>query len=513
MEALAGRKTLRAILELLADPGGGPRPTPAGAAASEPTHSTAAAAFPLIGTVVSLTPGESLEARRALDPAEDRFLRDHSFSRRISALDPEMTPLPVLPLTMTLEMMAEAAAVLAPGRPLIGMRNVRGHRWIAVDGDQAALRIVAHRRSSVSGLEFDVQVYESGPPAADRAAIRVAEGTMVFGESRPETATAGPFVLPDERPAPRTIERIYEEVLFHGPCFRGVIAVTGLSHEGLRATLEVLPSDGLFRSTPRPGFLVDPVLLDVTGQAVGYWATEQLEAGYIYFPFRLEELTLFDAPLPVGERLTFRARINQAAGGLVRADWEVVRADGRLWARCRGWEDRRFEMPQRIVDFLYSPRDSMLSDPWPPRAGEAAEPPAPRAVRIEQDLFPKGFFTASGAIWERTLAHTVLAPAEREQWRSPEVPAPRRIEWLLGRIAAKDAVREELEHRHGLVLCPADIVIRTDEQGRLIPEGPWAGRVPEVPALSLTQGEGWAIAVAGAGDPALAATWFTPDGG
>jgi acyl transferase domain-containing protein len=500
MEALAGRKTLREIIELLADLSGAPPEATAGDAPLDPTD--LAAAFPMIGSVSSFAPGESLEATRVLDPSEDRYLKDHTFSRGISALDPDLLPLPVMPLTMTLETMAQAAALLAPGRPLLGMRDVRAYRWVAVDGDLMALRVVARRRLAESGLEFDVQVHESGPPGTNRPTIPVAEGTMIFGDSHPESVTAGPFLLAGEQPTSRPPEQFYEEILFHGPSFRGLFAVDGLSDEGVRARLEVLPSNGLFRSTSRPSLLVDPVLLDLAGQAIGYWATEQFGDGYIYLPFRLDELTCFDSPLPAGERPEFRARITRSADGLLRADWEIVRGDGRVWARCRGWEDRCFEMPRRIISFMYSPRDSMLSDLWPPGERAPAEFAASRAFRIGLDRFPKGFFTALGAMWERTLAYTVLAPSEREEWRSLEVPAPERIGWLLGRIAAKDAVRDELRRRCGIVLCPADVLIRQGEQGRLVPEGLWASSVPAVPTVSIAR----------EGESILAVTRFTPNG-
>jgi hypothetical protein len=460
--------------------------------------------------VSSITPGVALEAERVLDPTEDRFLKDHTFSRRISVIDPDMTPLPVLPLTMTLEMMAEAAAGLAPGWRLIGMRDVRAYRWIAVEGERLPLRIVARRRTSGSHLEFEVQVHASGPPGADRASNLAAEGTILFGPSRPAPATAEPFVLAGERTEPRAPEQVYEEYLFHGPSFRGIVAVNGLGDDGMRMTLEALPPDGLFRSTTSPGLLVDPVLLDAAGQAVGYWATERLGDGYIYLPFRVEGLALFDSPPSVGERVGLRGRITKVDEGLVRADWELVREDGRLWARCQGWEDRRFAMPRRIVGFFFSPRDSMLSDPWPPGAG--AEAPAPGAFRLGLDRFPKGFFATQVTIWERTLAYTVLAPAERGYWRSGDVPAPHRIVWLLGRIAAKDAVREELKRSHGLVLCPADIVLRPDDRGRLIPDGPWTGSIPDVPAVSVAHEEGSAGSDAREGSPTFAVAWITPDG-
>jgi hypothetical protein len=84
--------------------------------------------MPLVGGIVAFEPGRRLLSRRALDPEEDRFLLDHTLGGRVSVTDPTLTALPVMPFTMTLEMAAEAAALLEPGRRLVGMRDARPRR-------------------------------------------------------------------------------------------------------------------------------------------------------------------------------------------------------------------------------------------------------------------------------------------------------------------------------------------------------------------------------------------------
>jgi hypothetical protein len=91
-------------------------------------------AYPLLGSIVSRTPGEELVARRTFDPAKDLYLRDHTLGRAVSDADPDLLPLAIMPLTMSLEILAEAAASLMPGRTVVGLRDVRAHRWIAFDG-------------------------------------------------------------------------------------------------------------------------------------------------------------------------------------------------------------------------------------------------------------------------------------------------------------------------------------------------------------------------------------------
>ncbi len=57
------------------------------------------------------------------------------------------------------------------------------------------------------------------------------------------------------------------------------------------------------------------------------------------------------------------------------------------------------------------------------------------------------------------LADLILGPGERQQWMSMHAVQKRRHEWLLGRCAAKDAVRRLLEKHLNLQLSPREIEI------------------------------------------------------
>src|SRR5262249_4879980 len=99
--------------------------------------------------------------------------------------------------------------------------------------------------------------------------------------------------------------------------------------------------------------------------------------------------------------------------------------------------------------------------------------------------------------WARVWAGCVLGPTEREQFRALRTPEPRRVEWLAGRSAAKDAVRGLLREQHGLDLAPADIEIVPDEQGRPTVQGAWLTPAIGQVAVSIAHRAGWAVAVAG----------------
>jgi phosphopantetheinyl transferase len=125
------------------------------------------------------------------------------------------------------------------------------------------------------------------------------------------------------------------------------------------------------------------------------------------------------------------------------------------------------------------------------------------AYRLGVDDFPAGFFTAHGGVWQRALARLVLSRAEQELWRTLRLPEPRKVEWLLGRVVAKVALRAFLEKRYALRLSPAEVEVLPDAEGRPLPGGAWTSEVPGLPILSLSHAGGVAVAVAG--DAAAAA--------
>jgi phosphopantetheinyl transferase len=126
----------------------------------------------------------------------------------------------------------------------------------------------------------------------------------------------------------------------------------------------------------------------------------------------------------------------------------------------------------------------------------------PRAS-VEPEEPPRRILHGARRVWQRPLAHLILSRRERALWRGLKTPEPRRLEWLLGRLVAKTALRLHLEERHGLHLPPADIEILPDPEGRPIVSGAWTRDVPRVPIVSVSHADGVVVAVVGEADSAL----------
>jgi len=443
---------------------------------------------PLVGEILERVSDESLLAHRRLDPAEDLFLDDHVLGGIVSALDPTLRPIAVMPFTMTMEMAAEAAAILVPGKPVVGLRDVRANRWISLEGDPIVLEIAARR---VAPAVVAVEIREAR--AAQGFSAPVLEAQVVFAPAFPAPPPVDPFVPAQARASRWTRDRIYREGMFHGPSFQGVEGVDLWGPDGVTARLRALPSDALFRSTPEPDFLIDPILLDAAGQLVGLWHAEHDVLGFNVFPFRLAELSLHAPPLARPGCARAQARVTRVGERHLRTDIDVLDDDGRPRMRLSGWEDRAFELPERLCRLVWSSRGLTLSDPWP---SPVTHLPAAEAFRCRRI---KGWSGGQTLQW-RIAAHNLLGRAERETFRTLRRPERGRQEWLLGRAAAKDAVCALLRERQGVDILPADVEITTDDRGRPLARGAWLGMIPgPPPAISIAHARGVAVAVAADG--------------
>ena len=447
------------------------------------------AGLPLIGDVISWKPGETLHARRCFDLKEDVFLRHHTIGGPVSKTNPESLALPVMPLTMSMEMMAEAACLLMPDRFLVGMKDIRAHRWIALDRNPLTLEVSARRKS---GSEEEVEVFLLDPDEDTNPPGRhLVEGTMVFGARYPEAPQTGSQHLKNERASRWRPEELYSERMFHGPCWQGVSSIDRWGEDGSAATFVVLPKDGFFDPPRSSRFVTDPVVLDAAGQIVGFWTMEHLEEGFLVFPYRVKALHIYRPQVPPHERIRCLARIRLVGSRQVFSDIDMIGEDGRLWMRLEGWEDKRFGLPASAYSFLLSPTRVIPSLRWDAPIASLPDADGFFCVRLD------GLFKDDEAFWTQVFSHLILNQTEREIFARLGKSAKRRAQWLVGRLLAKDAVRMVLRERHGMEIPPADIEIRQDEHGRPNPWGAWAHELEQVPCLSIAHTNGMCMAVAG----------------
>ena len=385
-------------------------------------------------------PPSASTIRRTMSADAVPALLDHCFYRQPPGWPTVSDRYPVVPMTMTIATMIDAAAQLQPGRAAIAVEDVRAFRWLAV-APPVEIEIAAAARDA-DRVDVDI-------PGYARATVRFAER---FPDA-PQPALA-PLAAP--RATPVTARRMYDERwMFHGPAYQGVVELGPMGDDGVDGAIEVLPAPG--------------ALLDCAGQLMGWWVMQTERVDRLAMPVKIDRIALYAPDPAVGERVACRVRIRHVGEREVRADLELA-ARGRVWAKIDGWEDRRFDSDDAVWRVLMYPEDHVLAEP----RGDYALVTEHWRAAASRELMMRRY------LGERErAAHDALGPRGRRGW-------------LLGRIAAKDAVRLELWRAGKRPIWPVEIAIDNDAQGRPFVVG-------RDLAISIAHKDDVAVAIVGEG--------------
>ncbi len=491
METLTQSATLRAvmqgILELVSgtseSTSNGHLDAPPNDAAEEPAEETPAqedtSAYAFIDVVLEHEPNTRLVAQCELDVDRHRFLQDHTFlGRSLSVRDSAHQTLPVMPMAMTLELMAEAAALLYSQRQVVGLENVTTQRWLAMETPTRRVRIEAR---AVDETHVHVQITEADRQGVSAAVITA--GTIVLQEEEPEL---GPAVIPDaaRQPAPWA-DNLYDWILFHGPAFQGIREMEACDAEAVRAKVREPDPKLLFHGDDHPPLILPAALIDVASQVPGMiygnWDPNEPEV-HMVFPNSLARLE-FATQRPLEKDLVTIARMSRD-GTYLHSDLEVKDEDGRVVLRMEGRVCQVVDFPTGLHHYSKAPQEitccediSHLFDDLPTkkRCSIAETGSAGGPVLLNR-------------LWSQVVSRMILSQAERNALSRQKLSPAALAYWLAGRIAVKDSMRLFLGEPLGM----ADVEIEVDAVGKPCARiGPDAG-----PLVSIAHKEFKAVAVA-----------------
>ncbi|WP_245614493.1 beta-ketoacyl synthase N-terminal-like domain-containing protein [Actinokineospora inagensis] len=339
------------------------------------------------------------------------YLRGHRFFRQRADWPDETDYRPVVPATTLVEWAQRAAEQAWPGEVAVAVRDIRFTRWvIAAPAQDMEIRV----DRPVPGGPVIVHMGQSAVMAVDLAA------------DYPPAPAPRPHPGPLDGPV-LTHKEIYgERQMFHGPQYQGLTEVTAHVGDQLCCQVAVLPAPGS--------------VLDNVGQALGCWLQVKAERRILAFPVRVDSITFHGPPPPMGVRVDCVADARLPDDSAVEMDAEVT-YHGKVWARITGWHDIRLDCDQADHGVYAFPRDNSLSTPladgwW-------------RAVDRWTTLASRDVFVG-----------VYLNAPERAEYAA--VPPREQRGWLLGRVAAKDAVRGWLAEHGGERAFPAEILVTGD---------------------------------------------------
>jgi len=517
-EIISGLKTIRQVINFLKEKiGAGPN----------------VGKLPFVGRTVDFKPGKSITVIRSIDLSEDLFIDDHRFGQKISALDASLGALPVVPMTVSIEIMAEVASLLFPGQKLIRVDQVAASQWICLENEKAATLLIKAELTaqqeakalvyklregfcsanlSLQGQRDDEETSKTsgqGLALLDKGQKPLISARLFFADQYPAPPQVADFALQNERRPSHSAEQIYSQHrMFHGPRFQGIASLEAVGENGLSAQLRVLPTNNLFRSNPKPQFLTDPFLLDAAGQLVGYWPVEYLDSGFVIFPIALESLRLYGPPPAPFNHLPTRMRLREITSSRIRADLDLLSpGGGQILMQLIGWEDWRFWWSRELYDFWRFPHLGFIGQlmattsdtgQWAPYKAIISAPQSQGGGKKQKVCavysLVQQFWRGDTDMFKQVMAYMVLSRKERHSYH--QLPdAGEQGRWLIGRMAAKDAIRGFLRSFGYGDFYPADITLTDDAHGQPKPEQEWMRQIGVSASLCLAQTDNTAIAV------------------
>ncbi len=432
--------------------------------------------FPLLldTEVVGAAAPDAIELVSSLSILDQPFLADSAFgSSPVSLADSTLRGLPLMPAGMLAEVMAEAARKLEPAMVVVAIDGFSMPRWLTVEGSTRSIQIRARRLPGNAGgiIRFETTVLDRERAIETPASAILAQAFVSLAADY-APPTQPPRVLALRGPVKLNWQSadIYPARLHHGPAFQNLIGIPEWGENGLVARWVTLPRGSLVRRTATPRFSVDPVLLVGVGSALMAWDAREPASGAIQLPVGFDRIEFHAPPAAELERGQMNLFLGRRGPEAATADAEITDAEGRLLCRVAGWKNRVFRIHPAMHNLLLHPTEGFLSREVPPKL----LPALPQEVICRlADAFPATLVVETDDLWLRVAAYLTLSLTERLKWREMGGTPQRRAEWLLGRIAAKDCVRQCLQTRYGRRWAAADIRIETDEAGKPCPQGEW----------------------------------------
>lgn len=450
------------------------------------SHATASRT-PLLDAILEHDDAHVL-ARSTISMANDNFVRHHVMTGPVSGTDPGLFGLSCVPLAVSMELMAEACALLAGRTDVSVIANLCALDWIALDEDAVSVDVRAEVVDAGRGMY--------------RASVATARGTALTADFQFGSELVLPALSPlgERRESCWNRPDLYSTGMFHGPVFQSLSYIEAWDDSGVDVQLSEATLANFFCEGHTPQLILNPVLLDALGQVVACWLVQFFGTQFNNFPSTIERIEIHDPCLEGRSGIVMRTRQRPVDGvatdpGAPRAwQFECVDGEGRVLLRGRDLINVFWRLPPAYHAVRWRPLLGWLGEPLPLAA--------PAGTRLWQVPFlPSDFLLQSGAICLRTLAHVFLGEAERAEWRELQAAQPRRrIEWLFGRAALKEAVRHWVHEQTGQLLYPTDVVVARGEHGAPVIQGWWCDSLISAPEVSLSHTASLCVAAVSAPD-------------
>jgi acyl transferase domain-containing protein/phosphopantetheinyl transferase len=374
------------------------------------------------------------------------YVIDHSIVRQPHDWDHAEDLMVVIPLTMSIELLAEIALRHANGRKLIKLGKLNAYRWIEIE----------------EPFEGTVRGTWKNPNTLELELIGRLKCEFTFGDEwgEPPAEYTGTIDIGEKIMENRPAAELYERYTFHGPQYHSNTALVRVCSRGIESLAERRVGKGS--------------LLDIMGQQIGLFLHLTKRENVASFPVRIKELTFYADIFDQEDTFEHTLIITKLTDYSITADM-VLKRNGKIWSVARDWVNQRFESSQQAWDVLIHPQNTTLANEIAPN------------VYYFANSNQGNLLTLIGKRYLNYVDKATLADTSNKQWR----------EYLTSRIALKDAVRAFVRHGSDELLYPLEVFCAHDENGKPSVYGrPGVGDAIQDVQVSLAHKGDEAIAIA-----------------
>jgi len=456
------------------------------------------AANPLVSDadILAQSPGVSIEISKTFRTSDAPFLADFALgASQLSYSDPNLKGLVMLSIPVAAEIMAEVARMLVPNRTLVSIENLGCRRMVAFTGGELRLFVKAERVASGDAklAAVNVQIRDDSPNSA--YTWPVMDGVFVMADQHAPMVPMSPPPMFKPRTVHWSDRDIYPARLCYGRRLRGVRFVESWSESGLDYEVEVSPFSDAVVFTRFPLWIVNPLLLGAITSGFAIWRSHERFTGAFSFPFRLRKLEFFGAQPHEGSRLKCYLRLTGVTPKSHVCDITATDGNGVALMSISGWEELTERIPAEYRELVLQPANAFLTRRV--STDMLGDPATEVASAFITDI-PYQIFDRNEELWLKTFSHVILGAQERDEFRNMPGSTSRRVEWLFGRVAAKEAVRRYLMDFHQARWSDADIQIWRDDSGKPHALGEWGDHLSSKIDIAIAHTAQFVIALAAA---------------
>ncbi|UCF91134.1 MAG: SDR family NAD(P)-dependent oxidoreductase, partial [Desulfobacterales bacterium] len=268
-------------------------------------------------------PPLSLTFTRELDVKHYPILQSHIIDGK-----------PVVPLALIAEWFGHGALHENPGLVLHGLDDIRILKGMRLEGEKGIIRILAGKARKKGSL-YEVELELRNGHQAGKAIIH-SRARAILTDSLAPPPTFNLSAHLGNRPYARSVEEVYDQILFHGLQLHGIRKIVSCSAQGMVAHISAAPPPIEWMTDPlRHRWLGDPLVLDSAFQMATLWCFE--EKGAVSLPSYSASYRQYRSLFP-SDGVTVVLEVRKATTHKMCGDFTFLDAAEEVVARLTGYE-------------------------------------------------------------------------------------------------------------------------------------------------------------------------------